>query len=187
MSDQPGRTGATGAVPSTVDPVAAALAPVQRALAAEAHATADRVIAAARAAAAGTLAEAEREAAAIVAGARAQGVADATAALAGERARGRRRARSVVLAAQRAAYQDLRAAVEAAVLGLRAAPDYPRLVAALTALARADLGPDAVVREEPAGGIVATAPGRQVDYSLRALADRAPAAARVEPEQLWTG
>jgi vacuolar-type H+-ATPase subunit E/Vma4 len=173
------------AVLDTVD--AAALEPVRAALRGRARAAAHGALAEAESDAARVLADAERQAAALLAEARVAGEVDATAALAGERARGRRRARAVVLAAQRAAYEQFRDRARRAVLALRDDPDYPRLVAGLTALARADLGPAAVVSPHPDGGVVAAASGRRVDYSLPVLADRAADGLGAEVQRLWTG
>jgi vacuolar-type H+-ATPase subunit E/Vma4 len=92
-----------------------------------------------------------------------------------ERATVRRRTTETVLRAQRAVMTELDRRVRAAVLELRAAPDYPRMVEGLVVRARARLGPDAVVRVDPdgGGGVIAEVAGRRVDYTLLALAERA--------------
>jgi hypothetical protein len=86
----------------------------------------------------------------------------------------RRVARGRILGAQRAVYDDLRAAVAAAVSALRDAPDYPDLLDGWEALARTQLGPHAVVTRDPSpdGGVIATLGERRVDYTLAALAER---------------
>lgn len=162
-----------------------ALAPVREGLLAQARADADATLAAADADVAAVLAEAREQAATILADARARGERDAATLEARERARARREGRSAVLQAQRVAYEELgRRGREAAQL-LRADPGYPALVARLTDRARAELGPGAVVREHPGGGVVAEATGRRLDDTLEALADRALADLGSEVQGLW--
>jgi hypothetical protein len=164
---------------------AAALAPVRAGLLARAHADADAALAEADADADSALAEARQQAAAILADARARGERDAAVAEARERARARREARSTVLGAQRAAYEELRRRGEAAARALRTGPGYPALVASLSACARAELGPAAVIREHPDGGVVAEVPGRRLDATLAALADRALDGLGPDVQGLW--
>ncbi|MGZ4544935.1 MAG: hypothetical protein ACXVXT_06045 [Blastococcus sp.] len=163
----------------------AALAPVRAALLARAHAAADAVLAEADADAEAALAEARQQAAALLADARARGERDAATADARERAHARREARTTVLGAQRAAYEDLRRRGHEAARALRTGPGYPALLAHLTARARAELGPTAVVREHPDGGVVAEAPGRRLDATLAALADRALDGLGPDVQGLW--
>jgi hypothetical protein len=85
-----------------------ALEPVRRALLDRARADAAATRATAEARAEAVLTRARAEAERLVAEARAQGEADGAIVLATTRARARRQARSVVLAAQRSAYEELR-------------------------------------------------------------------------------
>jgi len=75
-----------------------------------------------------------------------------------------------------------RAAVE-----LRRHPRYPELLDRLEALARSQLGPAAAIDRAPgpAGGLVATAGHRRVDYSLPSLAERALADLEDEVTASW--
>ena len=168
----------------TADAVAA-LEPVRTALLARARADGDALLASADADAETAVAAARVEAAAAVAEARAQGERDAALVRTAERARARRQARAVVLRAQRAAYDELRRRSRAAAARLRTEPGYPALLDRLTALARAELGAAAVVREHPDGGVVAEAPGRRVDLRLATLAERAVDTLGPEVEALW--
>ena len=68
---------------------------------------------------------------------------------------------------------------------LRRTDDYAALRERLERLARALLGPDAEVTGHPEGGVVARAPGRRVDLSLPALADRALDRLGGEVRALW--
>ena len=63
--------------------------------------------------------------------------------------------------------------------------DRAALLDALRARVRAELGPDATVREHPDGGLVAEAPGRRLDLSLPALADDAVDALGGAAAALW--
>ena len=77
-----------------------------------------------------------------------------------------------MLAAQRAAYEQLRTRARIAVRGLRSDPGYPDLLARLRDVAQDRLGPAAVVREDTGGGIVAEDAGRRLSLTLDAAADR---------------
>ncbi|GAB2920724.1 hypothetical protein GCM10027075_20790 [Streptomyces heilongjiangensis] len=68
---------------------------------------------------------------------------------------------------------------------LRGTEDYASLRAWLEQRARALLGPAADVAEHADGGVVARAPGRRVDLSLTALADRATDRVGGEVRTLW--
>jgi vacuolar-type H+-ATPase subunit E/Vma4 len=146
------------------------LEPVRAALLARARADAAAVDVAASRAAARTLADAQKEVARITAGARESGEREARAALAADRMRVRRQARGTVLAAQREGYEQLRTAARAA---LRLWGTEAAAREALVRKAREVLGPDAVLRDAPGGGILAEHAGRRLDLSLDALADRA--------------
>jgi vacuolar-type H+-ATPase subunit E/Vma4 len=114
--------------------------------------------------------------------ARAQGEADARLVLARARAAAQRTARSAELGAQRAVYEQLRRRVHESLTDLR---DDPKLRATLTTHALTELGPATVVRDDPAGGVVAKAPGRYLDLSLSTLADQALDRVAPDLEGLW--
>jgi hypothetical protein len=160
----------------------AAMDPVRAALRDRARADRDALLHAVDAEVAARLTAARKEAAAVLAEARAQGERDAATARAAERARARRQARAIVLRAQRASYEELVARSRIAVGRLRA---EPALLDRLHAVARATLGPSAVVGEDPDGGVVADTPGRHLDLGLVTLADQAVAALGAEVEALW--
>lgn len=159
----------------------AALQPVRDALLAEARADAEATLHAARQDGHRVLMAAQREADAVLADARAQGSQDATSLLATERARSRRAARAIVLAAQQAAYDELR---EHAAVAVRQLLSDPANRARLEALASRRLGDRVTVRSAPDGGLLAVASdGRSVDASIHALVDGALAG--LDLEQLW--
>jgi regulator of protease activity HflC (stomatin/prohibitin superfamily) len=159
----------------------ASVEPLRRALLRRADAAADALRAAAEREARAATDAAEQQAAAVLARARADGEADAAQRQAEDRARSRREARRVVLAAQRAVYDELRARARAAVRELLADPDAQRR---LVALVRTRLGPDAQVRPLPSGGVVGELPdGRRVDASVDTLVEQALAGLDLAP--LW--
>jgi vacuolar-type H+-ATPase subunit H len=161
------------------------LGPVREALLAQAHHGADAELSTARHEADALVADAEREARGVVARAREEGDADAAVALAGEQARARRRARAVVLAAQRSAYDTLRESVRERAGALAEGPQWPQLRAELERRARAALdADDAVVQDVPAG-VALTSGSRQVLITLPALAQDALDALGPEVQQLW--
>ncbi|HEX7659628.1 MAG TPA: hypothetical protein VF444_09120, partial [Pseudonocardiaceae bacterium] len=96
-----------------------------------------------------------------------------------------RTARARVLAAKAAAYQRLRREATDAVRGFRDEPGYPAVRAGLVAAARAMLGPDAEIIDDPGGGIMASAAGRRLDQTLRTVAARALDQLGPEVETLW--
>jgi vacuolar-type H+-ATPase subunit E/Vma4 len=160
---------------------AAALEPLREALLRRADAAADALRAAAERDARAATDAARRDAAAVLARARAEGQADAALRQAEDRSRARRDARRVVLAAQRAVYDELRTQARAAVRELLAEPEAQRRLAALV---RARLAPDARVRPHPSGGVVGELPdGRRVDASVDALVEQALAGLDLAP--LW--
>lgn len=160
-----------------------ALAPVREALVRRARADAETAVAAAEAEQARLLADARARAGAILAEASAQGEADAVALHAAELARARRAARSIMLGAQRAVYEELcrRAADE---VSRRCADAEVR--AALTTRIRRLLGPAAQVVDDPHGGVVGCLDGRRLDYSRDTLAANAVRALGEEVTALWT-
>ncbi len=162
------------------------LGPVRAALMASAGADAARVLARADADVAERLAAAGVEAARVRESA-AEDVALEVDTIAAEaRVRARRQERAIVLAAQRAAYEQLRAGARAAVRGLRGDTAYQPLLERLGAVARERLGPGAVVREHPDGGVVAEVAGRRLSLTLDAAAERAVDALGRDVERLWT-
>jgi vacuolar-type H+-ATPase subunit E/Vma4 len=163
-----------------------ALAPVRAYLLRQAEAEAGRIIAEARAQADAILRQARSDAAETAGRARARGEADAAPAAAAERSRGRDQARSVVLGAQREAYQDLRAQAIAAVGGLQAEPGYQGLLSRLVTMATRAAGPGAAVTVEAGGGVVARSPGVVVDCSLSRLAALAVDELGDQVRELWT-
>jgi hypothetical protein len=161
------------------------LAAVRAALLERATADAQRAVAAAAAETAETLRTAEDLAAGILAGAAAEAAADAAAIMAAMRAQTRRQERAIVLAAQRSAYEQLRTGARVAVRALRSDPGFPDLLVRLGGVVRDRLGPDAVVAEDPGGGIVGSSGGRRLALTLDAAADRAVEALAARAEELW--
>jgi vacuolar-type H+-ATPase subunit E/Vma4 len=161
------------------------LAAVRAALLAQATADAQRVVAAAQAETAETLRAAEDRAATIRDTAAAEAAVDAAAIAAEARAKTRRAERAIVLAAQKAAYEQLRTRARMAVRGLRSDPGYPELLTRLRDVARDRLGPAAAVEEDSGGGIVAVCAGRRLSLTLDAAADRAVDALTDEAAELW--
>ena len=113
----------------------AALAPVRAYQLRQARAEADRIAEEARSTAAAILRQARSAADEAVAVASAQGRADAALAAAAERAQGREQGRSIVLGAQREAYEELCTRVLAAAGGMRDEPGYRRLLSRLLTMA----------------------------------------------------
>ena len=163
------------------------LAPVRRALIEDAHRQAQTLLSDAAVEAEQIEADASAERETAISGARAKGVAAGEHEAARDAARARRTARARVLAAQRAVYDDLVAAVVAAVSALRTDPGYPDLLEGWSALARAQLGPDALVTRDPSpdGGVIATLDDRRVDYTVTALAERELARLAQKVGGLW--
>ena len=161
-----------------------ALAPVREALLASAQADADREVAAAEAQVREILARADARARDIVDEARRQGGAEAAAASAVTAGRMRRGARAVVLAAQRAAHENLVVACREAVGSLRTDPAWPQVQSGLSAVARAAVGDDAVVTATPSG-VVAAAGSRRAELTLEGLAERMLERLSDEVPGLW--
>jgi vacuolar-type H+-ATPase subunit E/Vma4 len=161
----------------TADPAfAVTLRPVAEALRDRAAAEARQVRAAADEAADRMVADARAEAARTLTEARQRGTADAESAMAHEAIRARRQARGLVLRTRQQAYEQLRTRCRQAVLELRHEPGYPQLREQLADTARRVLGPGAVVRDAPEGGVIGEVAGRRLDLSLLGFADRALAA-----------
>jgi vacuolar-type H+-ATPase subunit E/Vma4 len=150
------------------------VAPLHDALLHHARADAESVLAAAEARVARMLADADREGAALIERARAEGIAVAEREAAREQALARREQRALLLAGRRQVYEELQAALGAAVQDLRNEPGYPALLQRLAAAAREQLGDDATIElDAPGGGVRASKGPRHVDYTLDALGARA--------------
>lgn len=164
----------------------AALAPVRAYLLDTARREASRILEAARAEAEEIIEQTRRAGDEGVASARSEGQATGASLGAAERNRGRSQARSIVLAARRAAEVRLREQVIAAVARLPDEAGYAGLVARLSWLAAAAAGPGATVTPSPAGGVVARSGQVVVDCSLPRLADQAIDALGGRVRELWT-
>lgn len=161
--------------------------PLRAALRAQVDAETHRLDAEAAAACAGRLAEAREEARTLVMQGRREGEEAAMQERLRRRAVAGRRAREVQLEARRSLVDRLRRHALAAALDLKTDTRYPRLLDRLSATARAQLGADAVVELDPAGagGLVARADRRYVDYTLPALVERAIDDLDGSLEALW--
>jgi len=162
-----------------------ALESVRQQLRRDAEDEAARLRAAARTQAAAIVAQAQQDAAATLASAAAQAAAAADPLTTAELRRGRNAARSAVLTAQRAACDELRSRVRAAVGSLPAQPGYEQLLHRITVLAERAAGPDAELTVATAGGVVARRPGVVVDCSLERLADLAVTGLGPAITELW--
>lgn len=160
-----------------------ALDPVRAELLRAARASADAVLERARADAEEVLAEARATAEAVRARARELGAADGADAADRERTRAVQDAWAVELAARAEAYAELRARIRDGVRRALAGDAVPRH--RLAAAARSLLGPLARVTDAAGGGVTAEVPGRRVDLSADALADRALDRLGARAETLW--
>ncbi|WP_263730604.1 hypothetical protein [Cellulomonas sp. SG140] len=157
------------------------LEPLEQALLRRAAADADAARAEAELSARTQTAAARAQAAEVLDRARAAGEADAERRQALDLARARREAQHIVLAAQRAAYEQLCTAARAAVQELLAEPGRQ---ARLGALVVDRLGTEVRLEPHPSGGVVGVAAdGRRVDASVDALV--AHALARLDLAALW--
>jgi hypothetical protein len=158
------------------------LAPLQAALVARSRAQADALVDAAQAEGEAALGDAQAHVHALLSEARRQGEADGADVLAAERAAARRAARTALLAAQRAVYDDLVRQARHTVIEVL---DRPGSRERLEAGLRRRLGGVADVTETPDGGLLArTADGRTIDASVAALADSAVGG--LDLEDLWS-
>lgn len=158
--------------------------PARGALLQAARADAEARIADARQEADRALGAAAAEAADITERARRQGAADGAADFAEQVGDARREAAAARLAALGAIHAELVRRVTERVGELYAAD--PSAGDQLAARARALLGPDARTSPHPAGGVLATAPGRRVDLGVPALAARVLESCGARVEALWT-
>jgi vacuolar-type H+-ATPase subunit E/Vma4 len=168
---------------TTIAPMA--LDPVRARLLSDARSAADRALAAALAEAGELLRQARGEAERAASQARARGQSQAAPAAAAERARGRHRARSIVLTAQRDAYEELRREVLTRAGALRNDPGYPGLLTRLAALAVDAAGPGACVTFPDGGGARARSGEVVADCSLPRLAELALQALGGRARELW--
>ncbi len=157
---------------------------VQRHHLAAAHARADAILRDARAQAQQIAAKSEADARELVEQAEKEGEEAAELDTSREWTSARRRARSVILAAQSEAYQDLRTAVAAAV---RSDSRYPSLLGWLADAAHRKLGPGAEVAVDAGGkrGVMATRKDRLVDWSLEKIVDESVSRLGPSVEELW--
>ncbi|WP_052844980.1 hypothetical protein [Streptomyces sp. NRRL S-31] len=160
-----------------------ALRPVRTELLRAARASADAVRAGARTDAEETLRSARATAEAELCRARELGRADGAAEAARERVRAVQDAWAAELAARAEAHAALRDAVRARVRAEFA--QDASLRSRCAELARELLGPRATVTASAGGGVAAEVPGRRVDLSAVALADRALDRLGVRAEALW--
>jgi len=158
------------------------LEPVRDALVERTRAASADLVAAAASDARARMAAGRAEAGSLLDAAREAGRREAAERLREERADAEQWARSRVLSARRALFDQLRERSCAALRDLLADPWHR---AALRAIARRELGPDAAIADTEDGGITATTPaGRHLDASVGALVDAA--LARLDLEALWT-
>ncbi|MCF4136744.1 hypothetical protein L1856_07530 [Streptomyces sp. Tue 6430] len=162
-----------------------ALHPVRTELLRTAHADAEALSARAEEEAAARVGQAEDQARSILEEARRQGRADGADAARDRLVAARRQARSRTLSARREPYEELRRRAAGRVRELRRADGYAALRERLEQRARTLLGPDAEVTEPADGGVVARIPGKRVDLSLTALAERALDGMEAEVRTLW--
>ncbi len=162
-----------------------ALSPVREQLLRAAHTDAEALLARVEREAAALLDQARAEARTILDEARRQGEADGADAARDLLVRARREARSRTLTARRTSYELLRREAAERVRELRRTDAYPSLREQLEHRARVLLGPAAEMTEQADGGAVARAPGKRVDLSLTALADRALDRMGGEVRSLW--
>jgi vacuolar-type H+-ATPase subunit E/Vma4 len=160
------------------------LEPVRMHHLAAARAQADAMLSDARAQAERILAGAATDAETLIAQAKQEGEEAAALDTSHEWINARRRARSIILAARRDAFDHLRAAAAVAV---RSDPRYPALLERLADIARRQLGPGAVVNADPYGerGVSATRKGRHVDVSLANLVEQSLERLGPAVEELW--
>jgi vacuolar-type H+-ATPase subunit H len=158
--------------------------PVRRVALADAHAEAERLLVEARERAAAILAAADEQAATqregALAAAREAADGDARRVLAGARAG----AHELLLSVRRDVYATVTRDVARQAASRR--EDYRALTGRLIEDARRRLGADVEIADAPDGGIIASAPGRQLDYSLSTRVRRCLARLDDEVAALWS-
>lgn len=164
-----------------------ALEPVRDALLRDASVEADRIVSAASDAAREVVASATAEADAEVDRVRHSAKLAAQAHTELTLAQLRNDAHRVVLQAQEQLRHQLIDSVHASARLVRHDPRYPKLLDHLEAMARRQLGTDALIERDPEtdGGVLAEAGSRRADYRLTPLADRALDALADEVAELW--
>ena len=168
------------------DAARVSLDPVRAALLAQAEAEAGRLVDQADERVAAQVSRAEEQKTALVDRARAEGEAAAELEAASELTRARRRARTLVLEAQRAIYDDVRREARASVQRLRSEPQYEQLLERLSAVVREELGPEAeLVLDPPEGGVIGRLGNRRVEHTLPVLVERCLAERAEEVERVW--
>ena len=119
--------------------------------------------------------------------ARAEGERDAEQMRVEQRARARRRARTIVLIAQREELERLREDVRGQVRRMWAdEKTRAQIRGRLVAAAHADLGPDLLVEDHPEGGVIATVDHARATYLVIDLAEAAIADLGDGLSGLWT-
>jgi len=163
------------------------LGPLRDATLAQARADADATLADADRRAAESIAAARKEGAVLVRQARTDGAAAAAIEGAHDEAAARRTARTLVLAAERALYDELCRRAGGDALALRGTNGYAALLEELSDAARLQLGDGARLDVDPAGlgGVRGSSDGRSVDYTLPTLVDRALERLGARTETLW--
>ena len=117
----------------------------------------------------------------MLANARAEGEAQVALLAADERSRARRKARGIVLAAQRQAYEGLCSQVGDAIRRLLADSGWQDR---LSVVLRQQLGAEATIHQQAGGGVVGqSADGRSIDASIDTLVDLA--VSHLQLEGLW--
>jgi vacuolar-type H+-ATPase subunit E/Vma4 len=117
----------------------------------------------------------------MLADARAQGEAQVALLAAEERSRARRKARGIVLAAQRQTYEELCRQVGEAIGQLLTDPEWQDR---LNVVLRQQLGAETTIDQHGGGGVVAqSADGRRIDASIDTLVDLA--VSHLQLEGLW--
>jgi len=161
----------------TVSPALDEMRALDEALRAAVASENETALRAVRAAAEALLVQARRESQDLIEGARREAASRAEAETARERAALRRESARTVLDAKRTIVDDVAKQVHRAVLALRDADDYERLLDGLEARARSRLGPQAIIVRDPpdGGGVMARRDGCRLDYTLPALARLASA------------
>jgi vacuolar-type H+-ATPase subunit E/Vma4 len=124
----------------------------------------------------------------IIGRATAEGERAATGAAAHRVVQARREARSLVLGAERDAYERLVSEAVVTARSLHGHPEYARLEQQLVEIAKAALGPGAEIMSNPdgQGGVRARVGGRVIDLTLPSLARRCVARLGLEVTGLWS-
>lgn len=163
------------------------LEPVRRALLDDAAAQAEALVTAAKREVESSIAEVQQQCDEEVSEVERRSARAARASLDQGLSIARAEAHRAALAARSRAHDSLVEAARAAAIDMRHDPRYPALLDHFEAVARAQLGDEAVIQRDPdpGGGIVAELGSRRVDYSLPQLADRALDALADEVARSW--